>query len=122
MRNRAAREGWRRADQAWAPPQTLDPDDEGLQLDDSVGGEDDLTGYPVRIDAGVRLCCGQAESVVARKLVFQGFFVDIGGQHAIGHKADLGQQLQPARRGRRQDQARAAGNVGGRAGHAARIT
>ena len=39
MRNRAAREGWRRADQAWTPPQTLDPDDEGLQLEHSVDGD-----------------------------------------------------------------------------------
>ena len=39
MRNRAARDGWRRADAVWTPPQTLDPDDEGLQLDDSVGGD-----------------------------------------------------------------------------------
>jgi len=39
MRNRARRDGWRRADAVWTPPQTLDPDDEGLQLEHSVDGD-----------------------------------------------------------------------------------
>ena len=39
LRNRAAREGWRRADQPWSPPDGLDPWDEGAALDDRVGGD-----------------------------------------------------------------------------------
>lgn len=39
LRDRAAREGWRRADQPWTPPNRLDPWDEGLQLEASVGGD-----------------------------------------------------------------------------------
>ncbi len=41
LRNRAAREGWRRTDQPWAPPNALDPDDEGVLLEDKVGGDMD---------------------------------------------------------------------------------
>src|SRR5690606_13376160 len=33
LRDRAAREGWRRADQPWRPP-GLDPDDEGVFLEE----------------------------------------------------------------------------------------
>jgi hypothetical protein len=39
MRNRAAREGWRRSDQPWAPRNRLDPDDEGVELEARVGGD-----------------------------------------------------------------------------------
>ena len=39
LRNRAAREGWRRADQPWTPPNRLDPDDEGRLLEETVGGD-----------------------------------------------------------------------------------
>jgi hypothetical protein len=39
MRNRAAREGWRRADQPWTPPNRLDPEDEGRWLEESVDGD-----------------------------------------------------------------------------------
>jgi hypothetical protein len=39
MRNRAAREGWRRTDQPWTPPNTLDPDDEGALLEDQIEGD-----------------------------------------------------------------------------------
>lgn len=39
LRDRAAREGWRRADQPWPPSARLDPDDEGAALEDSVGGD-----------------------------------------------------------------------------------
>ena len=39
MRDRAAREGWRRIDQPWAPRNRLDPDDEGVQLEARVGGD-----------------------------------------------------------------------------------
>ncbi|MDP2115846.1 MAG: hypothetical protein Q8J71_00410 [Brevundimonas sp.] len=38
MRSRAAREGWRRIDQPWAPRNRLDPDDEGVELEARVGG------------------------------------------------------------------------------------
>lgn len=38
MRNRAAREGWRRTDQPWTPPNTLDPDDEGVILERQIDG------------------------------------------------------------------------------------
>ena len=39
LRDRAAREGWRRSDQAWRPPSTLDPWDEGVELELQVGGD-----------------------------------------------------------------------------------
>lgn len=39
LRRRAAREGWRRADQPWTPPNRLDPLDEGLELEDRVCGD-----------------------------------------------------------------------------------
>ena len=39
MRNRAAREGWRRSDQPWSPVNRLDPDDEGVELEARVGGD-----------------------------------------------------------------------------------
>lgn len=39
LRNRAAREGWRRQDQPWTPPNTLDPWDEGVELELKVGGD-----------------------------------------------------------------------------------
>ena len=42
LRNRAAREGWRRADQPWIPPQSLDPQDEGRLLEERIGGNLDL--------------------------------------------------------------------------------
>ena len=42
LRNRAAREGWRRSDQAWIPPQSLDPWDEGRILEDRICGNLDL--------------------------------------------------------------------------------
>lgn len=46
LRARAAAEGWRRADQPWIPPHRLDPWDEGLELEESVGG--DLDRIPFR--------------------------------------------------------------------------
>lgn len=39
LRERAAREGWRRADQPWTAPDRLDPWDEGVELDLRVGGD-----------------------------------------------------------------------------------
>jgi len=40
LRARAADEGWRRVDQPWTPPNTrLDPDDEGLALEERVNGD-----------------------------------------------------------------------------------
>lgn len=43
LRNRAARDGWRRADMPWQPPFThLDPEDEGVQLEEDIGGDLDL--------------------------------------------------------------------------------
>ena len=39
LRKRAAGEGWRRADQPWTPPTRLDPWDEGVLLDEHVGGD-----------------------------------------------------------------------------------
>ena len=42
LRNRAAREGWRRSDQPWIPPQSLDPWDEGRILEERIGGNLDL--------------------------------------------------------------------------------
>ena len=40
LRQRAAREGWRRWDQPWTPPHdTRDPDDEGAVLEEKVGGD-----------------------------------------------------------------------------------
>lgn len=39
LRLRAAREGWRRLDQPWAPRNRLDPDDEGVELEARAGGD-----------------------------------------------------------------------------------
>jgi hypothetical protein len=39
LRDRAGREGWRRIDQPWRPPNALDPWDEGLALEDRTGGD-----------------------------------------------------------------------------------
>ena len=39
LRDRAARDGWRRCDQPWTPPPLLDPDDEGVALEARVGGD-----------------------------------------------------------------------------------
>ena len=39
LRKRAANEGWRRVDQPWAAPARLDPWDEGVLLEDRVGGD-----------------------------------------------------------------------------------
>lgn len=46
MRNRAAREGWRRADQPWTPPNRLDADDEGRWLEEIVDGDLDRIELP----------------------------------------------------------------------------
>lgn len=46
MRTRAAREGWRRADQPWTPRNRLDPDDEGAELEARVGGDLDRVDLP----------------------------------------------------------------------------
>ena len=46
LRARAARESWRRVDQPWMPPNRLDPYDEGLELEEAIGGDLD------RIDFG----------------------------------------------------------------------
>ncbi|MDP3404905.1 MAG: hypothetical protein Q8S03_09455 [Brevundimonas sp.] len=39
LRNRAARERWRRTDLPWIPPNVLDPRDEGVELEARVGGD-----------------------------------------------------------------------------------
>jgi hypothetical protein len=39
LHQRAAREGWRRVDQPWTPPNRLDPDDEGVALEEETGGD-----------------------------------------------------------------------------------
>ena len=44
LRARAAREGWRRSDQLWSPPDRLDPWDEGVDLEQRVGGDLDKVG------------------------------------------------------------------------------
>ncbi len=43
LRDRAAKEGWRRADQPWRPP-NLDPGDEGAFLEELVDGDLDRIG------------------------------------------------------------------------------
>jgi hypothetical protein len=45
LRKRAAREGWRRADQPWIPPNRLDALDEGVALEDRIEGELDRLEY-----------------------------------------------------------------------------
>ncbi|HYC67257.1 hypothetical protein [Brevundimonas sp.] len=46
MRQRAARERWRRMDQPWAPPPNrLDAQDEGVALEDRVGGDLDQVDF-----------------------------------------------------------------------------
>ncbi|MDO1558889.1 hypothetical protein Q0812_05550 [Brevundimonas sp. 2R-24] len=44
LRDRAAREGWRRADQPWVAPGRLDPDDEGVRLEAQIEGDLDRVG------------------------------------------------------------------------------
>lgn len=39
LRDRAARHGWRRADQPWLPPAALDPWDEGRLLEERIEGD-----------------------------------------------------------------------------------
>ncbi|RZJ03197.1 MAG: hypothetical protein EON89_12445 [Brevundimonas sp.] len=39
LRARAAHEGWRRIDLPWTPPNALDPCDEGVILEEEVGGD-----------------------------------------------------------------------------------
>ncbi len=39
LRDRAAREGWRRRDQPWVAPNDLDIEDEGVQLEEKVDGD-----------------------------------------------------------------------------------
>lgn len=39
LRVRAAREGWRRADQPWTPRNQMDPWDEGVELEASLDGD-----------------------------------------------------------------------------------
>ncbi|MGV8930425.1 MAG: hypothetical protein ACOH1E_11790 [Brevundimonas sp.] len=39
LRKRAARQGWRRADQPWVPHNRLDPWDEGVELESRVEGD-----------------------------------------------------------------------------------
>ena len=46
MRDRAAREGWRRKDQPWAPANRLDADDEGVMLQDRADGDLDRIELP----------------------------------------------------------------------------
>lgn len=56
MRNRAAAEGWRRADQPWTPPDRLDPEDEGRLLEDSVDGDlDRVEFYQLAFVASCRM-------------------------------------------------------------------
>ena len=45
LRDRAAREGWRRSDRPWVPPHALDPWDEGLILEERIGGNLDLVEW-----------------------------------------------------------------------------
>ncbi|ADL00261.1 hypothetical protein [Brevundimonas subvibrioides] len=45
LRGRAAREGWRRADQPWTPPTRLDPWDEGVALEERIGGDLDRVEF-----------------------------------------------------------------------------
>lgn len=45
LRNRAAEHGWRRADQPWTPRNGLDPWDEGVVLEEQVGGNLDQVEY-----------------------------------------------------------------------------
>ena len=45
LRDRAAREGWRRIDQAGPPANRLDPDDEGVQLEIECGGDLDRIDF-----------------------------------------------------------------------------
>lgn len=56
LRDRAARGGWRRADQPWIPPEPLDPDDEGLALEEEVGGDlDQINLHQLVFVAGQRM-------------------------------------------------------------------
>ncbi|HEY1224625.1 MAG TPA: hypothetical protein VGE54_05295 [Brevundimonas sp.] len=45
LRKRAARQGWRRMDQPWSPPNRLDAEDEGVALEQDVDGDLDRIDY-----------------------------------------------------------------------------
>ena len=45
LRTRAAAQGWRRKDQPWLPANRLDPDDEGVALEDSHEGDLEQIGF-----------------------------------------------------------------------------
>lgn len=45
LRDRAARDGWRRQDRLWMPRNTLDPWDEGAELELKVEGNLDKVGF-----------------------------------------------------------------------------
>ena len=45
LHDRAAREGWRRRDQPWTSPARLDPWDEGVALEERIGGDLDQLDY-----------------------------------------------------------------------------
>ncbi|MFC5345209.1 hypothetical protein ACETK8_12450 [Brevundimonas staleyi] len=45
LRARAARDGWRRSDRPWSPPDRLDPWDEGADLELRVGGDLDKVEF-----------------------------------------------------------------------------
>lgn len=83
LRDRAAKEGWRRADQPWQPLARLDPDDEGAALSDSVGGDvDRLTNEQLRDLAGRRmiraLLRGDAMESLRWRRVRAGLHAEIG--------------------------------------------
>jgi len=54
LRSRAAREGWRRVDQPWAPANRLDPNDEGVALESRVGGDLDKIELCELTDVAIR--------------------------------------------------------------------
>lgn len=101
LRARAAREGWRRADQVWTPPHQLDPWDEGLELEDRVHGDLDrvephdlvsiadrrMTRAVLRGDATAVMRWHRVREVMKAEVADLERFIDAEGASAF-HKGD----------------------------------
>ena len=72
--------------------------------DDGVGGEDE--GVGLAPGDGFGLGAREALGETGRRLAFQGRFIDVGGDDAVGRDPDLRQQFDAARTGRGQHKRR----------------
>ena len=82
LHERAAREGWRRRDQPWVSPARLDPWDEGVALEERIGGDLDQLDY-----------CELQAVAIARMMraVLRGDAAGALRWHRVGRIMDAGQ-------------------------------